>query len=128
MENNHKIAEFMGLTWVEKSLVAPHGSESEINYKVYNDGVNNEIIHLKYDTSWDWLIPAITKLSKIYCYYDNESEFFEINQNQQFTNEEIDIIDDFIDGISWYVFKNDINKCYELTISIIDLHNSRKEK
>lgn len=119
MENNHKIAEFMGLTWVEKSLVAPHGSESEINYKVYNDGINNEIIHLKYDTSWDWLVPVMAKLSNLYDLLDDKNEL---------SNEEFDKNMVYLQDISWYTMENKINECYCVIIEFIEFHNKRINK
>ena len=56
MEENKLIAEFMG--WdVKNPTTIPtnlHLSNLELD--------NGEIIELKYDTSWDWLMPVVEKI------------------------------------------------------------------
>lgn len=123
VNNNHMIAEFMGLTWEDKTLIAPHGSESEIHYKVYNDGTNKEILHLKYDSSWDWLIPVVNKLFNNIDSIENDF----INKPTFDLKIDLELIGNF-HAMNWFIINNDIDSCYDLIIETIILYKKYKNE
>lgn len=58
-ENNKLIAEFMGFKECEGSYYRP----------IYNSGDWVSDVDLKFDTSWNWLMPVINK-----CYQEHMSK------------------------------------------------------
>ena len=106
---NHMIAEFMGLTYEEKILVAPHGSQQEIKYNVYFEN-GNEITVLKYDTSWDALMPVINRINEVY--EDIELDDENIEEATELANE---IYEAFLDP--------DIELSYPIVVQFIELYN-----
>jgi hypothetical protein len=70
MNQNKKIAEFMGMT--------PHHLDSGCMIRVDDNG-SNEVVpidELKYDTSWDWLMPVVQK-----CFEGaHEDDFFKFSK------------------------------------------------
>jgi len=69
---NHLKAMFMGLTYENKKIEAPHGSFTNIDYIIYYDGVK-EVTQLKYNSSWDALIPVIHKINETTDNFDQLS-------------------------------------------------------
>ena len=67
MNNNKLIAEFMG--WdIESPTTIPsnlHLSNLELD--------NGEVMEFKFDTSWDWLMPVLSKILDI-TFSDDEKE------------------------------------------------------
>jgi len=58
-ENNKIIAEFMGMSYYEKFLFEGWYKNNEHNQRVCN------YEDLKYNSSWDWIIPVIEKIESI---------------------------------------------------------------
>ena len=56
-ENNKLIAEFMNLTEVQDGYLCGYDNTE-------NDFYLTE--HLKFHTSWDWLMPVVEKIQKLY--------------------------------------------------------------
>ena len=52
IENNKLIAEFMGLLEIQLGYICPYDN-TENDYYLYE--------HLKFNTSWDWLMPVVKK-------------------------------------------------------------------
>jgi len=58
MENNNKlIAEFMGIDSFKDSLASLHQGKINVDVDVYEQA--------QYNTSWDWLMPVISKCLEI---------------------------------------------------------------
>lgn len=55
-DNNPIIAEFMGVR-----VTHNHGNQ-EIDHYYFEDGAIKSVIDLKYDESWDWLIPVLGRI------------------------------------------------------------------
>lgn len=72
-EKNKLIAEFMGVIDDDGTLNCPDG----IMINPYHDS------EIRYDESWDWLMPVVEKIKSLgICYGDNGYNFIEaINRN-----------------------------------------------
>ena len=63
VNDNKLIAEFMGIESFKDSLASLHQGKINVDLDVYEQA--------KYHTSWDWLVPTITKIYQLGL--DNES-------------------------------------------------------
>jgi hypothetical protein len=91
-ENNKLIAEFMGIIYPKLNNVIV---------------INNEVIKeddLKYNSSWDWLMPVVTKCLDIY-------HIEQMNDDLNFK---------FYDSIG------DIKKTYKAVVEFIKFYNENK--
>lgn len=57
MENNELIARFMGFAYCAKHQYEGWYTNSEFNHRVFCSTEG-----LKYNTSWDWLMPVVFKI------------------------------------------------------------------
>jgi len=104
IENNKLIAEFMGLT---------HCSEGWITmpYEKREGVIAVEICkELKYDESWDWLMPVVGKI------YET-SGFFSVNG----INGELALA--MRDGLA----EADMDEVYQAVVNFIESHNKKGE-
>lgn len=120
MNEQHIIAEFMGLTHEEKTITAPHGSGNDITYTVYYD--DSREVYLKYNTSWDSLIPVVSKLFKMffelgYAYDDNE----DIDKDISYS------LDEKFELINELIFMNKIKDCFKIVVEIVEIFNNVKK-
>ena len=92
MKDNKLIAEFMG-----DALPLNTGmmglSEADVQ----------DLENLKYDTSWDWLMPVLDKVKKIRCLPDEHDESF-----------------------SWVCKSSDIEAEYNAVVEFIKTYNQNK--
>lgn len=115
MNEQHAIAEFMGLTYEEKTITAPHGSGGDITYTVYYD--DSREVYLKYKHSWDALMPVVEKINKFYdgsrpfVYGKPESVSLTINPDCVKLKSEFWSNPDSVNGNHW----ERINKKYTFT-------------
>lgn len=58
VEGNRIIAEFMG------AKIIPNQGEAKIEHFVFDDGAL-AVWDLKYNTSWDWIMPVVDKIEEI---------------------------------------------------------------
>lgn len=110
MDNNHLIADFMGLTYEIKTLIAPHGSQQEIKYYSYKDEWGHEVINLRYHKSWDALMPVISKIGEVYIDIPFESEY--LGEATDLINE---LHNTFLDP--------NIDSAYTLAFRFIEVYN-----
>lgn len=94
MENNKLIAEFMGLEIRESK------HKYITTYYVVIDDMPNDLQDLKYQESWDWLMPVIDK-----CYQEHMSKH-----------------------IAEAVMTCNIDEAYKAVIEFIKWHNESKLK
>ena len=67
MNNNKLIAEFMGVKFNKGTLY-------NMGYDVFSDGNLYRNHELKYNESWDWLIPVAQKIIDVYISIDEQDE------------------------------------------------------
>ncbi len=129
LENNRLIAEFMGLKEDEsfKKLDTERLSKglpagSPIYHK---DGI---LTNLRYQFSWDWLIPVLIKIEDIhYNLHTNE-------EKQELFEEILSLQDPRTGNINTLYWNNtikiplDINKVYADCITFIHWYNKNKDK
>ena len=98
MEDNKLIAEFMGYIY-EDDRFFMEDSNGELVAKSQYENLHHE---LKYDSSWDWLMPVVNK-----CYqdYGRNAHFLQHDEHLQesIKNREIDevyqVLVEFIKGL-----------------------------
>lgn len=125
MNEQHLIAEFMGLTYEEKTITAPHGSGNDITYTVYYD--DSREVQLKYKYSWDALIPVISKILAMYFELE-DSVYGDIHQTDDIENRDIlDSLDEKFDSISKLTLMNEIDECYPIVVEVIEIFDLIKK-
>ena len=95
MENNKLIAEFMGLQF----------SKGEYYRPLYNSGDWTPENELQYHTSWDWLMPVISKITR-------DEEYLE---------------DDYREHLMDIVPYGHIEDTYDAVVTFITEHNKNLE-
>jgi hypothetical protein len=68
MNDNKLIAEFMGLDSFKDSLASLHQGKINVDVDVYEQA--------QYDTSWDWLMPVLSKILDLSFQDDGDAEDF----------------------------------------------------
>jgi len=63
-ESNKLIADFMGIESFKDSLASLHQGKINVDVDVYEQA--------KYHTSWDWLMPVITKITRDENFWEND--------------------------------------------------------
>ena len=88
-KNNKIIAEFMGFKY------------NKLKVKKWEDTNGWQYSELEYDSSWDWLMPVLNKISKIATVEDSERKGLEQRLNPYIYNMN-DIYEGVIEFIKWY--------------------------
>jgi len=92
IKGNKLIAEFIG------AKIIPNQGDAKVEHFVFDDRITLCIWDLKYNTSWDWLIPVAKKC--IASYHDNRQDIFEA------------------------LHKCDIEKLYKAIVEFIEWYNA----
>lgn len=103
MEGNKLIAEFMG------SSIDQRGKEREPFYISEDININVNVHKMQFNTSWDWLMPVVSKCDGLSFYKRGESDikWGEIFNDEEviraFQANEIDVVyNSVIEFIKWY--------------------------
>ena len=115
-ENNRLIAEFMGAKYDKDTSFPMHPDDLWLPmHGICNfTGTNGKC--LKYNSSWDWLMPVVSKITSIFTKWEYESEqrkkaediFDMTNLFDEFITGDISsVLNRCVEFIEWY---NDQNK------------------
>jgi len=102
IENNKLIAEFM-----ELELIIPKNKIYEPFYRQYQESgmIKRDclISSLKYNLSWDWLMPVIDKIYSSNEYYVYKSTLGQFSTGIEINTKFIDVTyNNVVDYIKWY--------------------------
>jgi len=120
-EGNKLIAEFMGGVWDESQYKKGMWG---YRFKKHHDFINEtnllvEIANLRYDKSWDWLMPVVEKIRELGCV----DIVISIKGS---------VVISWDDGIAYFKQtsgngRNSIQTTYEAVIEFIKWYNETKE-
>lgn len=113
--DNELIAEFMG--GVSREKIFP---EDRQIIKTSEHG-NCYTENLKYDTSWDWLMPVVFKIDKLY------NENFPPDFIQRVISKESEIIDSHYMNVIAVPMATPIEEIYKEVVEFVKWHNSNNK-
>ncbi len=95
LEGNKLIARFEGRKWLKKYTIDDYGGDT-----------GNAYPEMKYNLSWDWLLPAISKLYAIakrrWCDFGTIFGYFNGIKDEVFKNNIKAAFNHFVEAIRWY--------------------------
>lgn len=111
MSNNELIAEFIG--------AEQYGSDSIGIMWRFNDGVDVAVEDLKYDVSWDWLMPIVEKIERLFV--EQVDQHNKVDESAR----EADI--EFSKVVCLNITAG-IEFTYKAVVQFIKWHNSKKQQ
>lgn len=115
-EGNKLIAKFMGCKMDDKCVVVTYPLSKEEDYLV---GVYN-FDQLKYDFSWDWLMPVVEKISKM-------KYRVKINSNHIDTSVIIQGVEDSDSVLNIMYYSKPIEAIYTAVVQFIQWYNTQNK-
>ena len=135
LEGNVLIAEFMGWKVVTGDKIKlPYKNHyfginpitkriyNSVNSEDYNECWTKVALYVKYNSSWDWLMPVVQKVTKLI----QDKQYIPIGKYQEY-KEQYDIYEEqwrkLFDYQAYNFFKADIESIYKAMISFIEWYN-----
>lgn len=113
MTYNELIAEFMGAEIITEPVYITSFDAAPAFINIYHklDGVVYSGSELKYQTSWDWLMPVVQKISSMYDPNYEEGKYYHV---------------DFAFGLFNLSLGQPISEVYEQVVKAIKWYNQQK--
>jgi hypothetical protein len=124
IENNKLIAQFEGFDW-ENTFISDVNTDGEF---IYNEERKCTPLDLKYDSDWNYLIPAIEKIENLKIEDQVQAGFVTIWSRKEGCTIEYKMYEDSDFYVSTKVTTTKIKAVYDTVVQFIKWYNIIKDK